>query len=180
MPDERTQQARGDVSSNPEETKRVASDLAQSAKDGARGAAEGATEEASRRAHAAKDGVADEMSSVASALRTAADELRRGSPQERTFGQIAESLADASESLREKDLGEMAGDLSAFARRNPVAFLGGALMIGFAASRFGRASRRTDPSRQHDHPEREMPRDRFAAAASPRSAPLDNPERSTS
>ena len=37
------------------------------------------------------------LSAASSALRTAAQELRSGSPQERTFGQIAESLAGATD-----------------------------------------------------------------------------------
>ena len=34
----------------------------------------------------------------------------------------------------------MAADLSAFGRQNPVAYLGGAALVGFALARFARAS----------------------------------------
>ena len=101
-----------------------------------------ATEEASKRGDAVKDGVADEISNMGDALRRAADELRGGSPQERTFGQMASALADVSDSVRDKDFGEMAGDLSQFARSNPLAFLGGAALLGFAGTRIARASER--------------------------------------
>lgn len=101
-----------------------------------------ATEEATKRGDAVKDGVADEISNMGDALRRAADELRGGSPQERTFGQMASALADVSDSVRGKDFGEMAGDLSQFARRNPLAFLGGAALLGFAGTRIARASER--------------------------------------
>ena len=46
--------------------------------------------------HQARDTAADEVKGVASALRTAADELRGGSPQERSFG-LADGLADVSD-----------------------------------------------------------------------------------
>ena len=77
---------------------------------------------------------------MASAMRTAAEEMRSGSPQERTFGQIAEGIADVSDAMREKDLSTMVQDVSAFARNNPLVFLGGAALIGFAATRFAKAS----------------------------------------
>ncbi|ETX11438.1 hypothetical protein OCH239_20065 [Roseivivax halodurans JCM 10272] len=123
----------------------------------ARGAAEDMTarlqEEAMHQTERAKTGAASEMSGIASALRKAAEEMRSGSPQERTFGQIAESLAGASDALRDRDLGEIAGDVSAFARRNPIGFLGGAALAGFAATRFAQASSRPRPERGSAHPD---------------------------
>ena len=91
----------------------------------------------------AKDGFADEVSSVGSALRRASDELRQGSPQERTFGYAANSLADLSDVVRDKDIAEIVEDISGFARRNPFAFLGGAALLGFAGIRAARASQRS-------------------------------------
>ena len=120
--------------------KRTAADLADHAKDVASSAAQNAAQTAKTQADAAKSSVADEMSGVASALRTAAQEMRNGSPQERTFGQIAEGLADASDAVRNKDLSTMVHDVTAFARNNPFVFLGGAALIGFAATRFAKAS----------------------------------------
>lgn len=107
-------------------------------------AADTATTEAANYAANAKKTAADEVKDVASALRTASDELRDGSPQERTFSQIAESLADASDALRDKDLGEMVGAVNDFAKRNPLVFLGGATLIGFTATRFAKASDNSD------------------------------------
>lgn len=133
-----------------EEAKEKAAELARQAKTAARDVAQDAAAAAKEQAEMAKSSVADEVSGVASALRTAAAEMRSGSPQERTFGQIAEGLADASEAMRNKDLSEMVQDVSAFARRNPLVFLGGAALIGFAATRFARASGERD---MHDpHP----------------------------
>lgn len=115
-------------------------DLKAKAGEAIEGAVHSTAAAARQQGEKAKSSVADEISSVSSALRTAADEMRSGSPQERTFGQIAESLADASDALRDKDLATMVGDLNRFARSNPMVFLGGAALIGFAATRFAKAS----------------------------------------
>ena len=88
----------------------------------------------------AKGDVANEVKDMAMALRRASEELRGGSAQERTLGTIASSLADASDSIRDKDLGEIAQMVSKVARDNPVLFLGGAALLGFAASRYAKAS----------------------------------------
>ena len=124
--------------------KRTASDLANHAKSAAGSAVQEAAQTAKTQANVAKSSVADEMSCVASALRTAANEMRNGSPQELTFGQIAEGLADASDAVRDKDLSTMVQDVTVFARKNPLVFLGGAALIGFAATRFAKASGEQD------------------------------------
>lgn len=120
--------------------KEVAAAASEELKSRAQGAADTVATEAGNYAGQAKDAAADEVKGVASALRTAAEEMRSGSPQERTFSQIAESLADASDTMRDKDLGEMVGAVTDFAKRNPMVFLGSAALIGFAATRFAKAS----------------------------------------
>ncbi len=125
---------------NPHGGEAETTDTPASVKSAAQDAMDAARGEVAARAEASKETVASGVSDVAAALRTAAGELRSGSPQERTLGQIAETLADASSAIRDKDLGEAAHDLSAFARRNPLIFLGGAALVGFAVTRFARAS----------------------------------------
>ncbi len=88
----------------------------------------------------AKDSVANEVNDVAQALRRASQELRGGSAQERTLGTLASSLADVSDQIRDKDLGQIAQMVSKVAREHPVMFLGGAALLGFAASRYAKAS----------------------------------------
>ncbi|GGA17455.1 hypothetical protein [Neptunicoccus cionae] len=132
-----------------DKAKATASDLAGQAKETANSAAQTAANAAVQQADNAKSSVADEVSGVASALRTAADEMRNGSPQERTFGQMAEGLADASDALRDKDLGTMVEDVTQFARKNPLLFLGGAALVGFAATRFAKASGDTNHGNSH-------------------------------
>lgn len=127
--------------------KSAVSKASEQAKTGAQGVADAVSSEAAGYANQAKETTAEEVKSVASALRSAAQDLRSGSPQERTFSQIAESLADASDAVRNKDLSEMVGDLNRFAKKNPLVFLGGAVLVGFAATRFAKA---TSESRQ-DH-----------------------------
>ena len=88
----------------------------------------------------AKGGVANEVKDVAMALRRASEELRGGSAQERTLGTIASGLADVSDQIRDKDIGEIVQMVSKVARENPMLFLGGAALLGFAASRYAKAS----------------------------------------
>jgi len=112
-------------------------DRAREAATDAAGAARDMAEDRTRRA---KSAVADEVGGVAHALRKAADDLREGSPQERTFAQIADTLADVSETIRGKDVGEMVHEANLMARRHPLTFLGGAALLGFTAVRFAKAS----------------------------------------
>ena len=101
---------------------------------------EQAVKEARTMADDTKSDVADEVKDVASALRRASEELRGGSAQERTLGQIADTIADASDSIRDKDIGEILALVSRKGRENPILFLGGAALLGFAASRYAKAS----------------------------------------
>lgn len=131
--------------SGTDKVKTAAQNVAESAKSAAATAAETAKKEAHARAEAAKEGVADEVKSVASALRTASDEMRSGSPHERAIGQMAGTLADVSDTIRNQDLGEMVHSVSDFARKNPVVFLSSAALLGFAAARFAKASDNSQP-----------------------------------
>ncbi len=132
----------GPRKSNPDTAKSATEDLRRGAEATVRDVSDTVVGEAQTRADAAKEGVADEISSVSRALRKASEELRGGSPQERTFGAAASSMADFADTVRDKDLGEMVDELGDFARRNPVAFLGGAALLGFAGVRMAKASRR--------------------------------------
>ncbi|MCA1776477.1 MAG: hypothetical protein LC676_12950 [Loktanella sp.] len=130
--------------SRTEKVAETAKTAVEEARDTATSVASDATQrvksEARDRAEAVQSGAAGEVDNVASALRKAASEARKGSPQERSFGQMAEVLADASEAIGQKDLGTIASDVSSFARRNPLLFIGGAALAGLAVSRFAKAS----------------------------------------
>ena len=120
--------------------KSQAAELASTLKDSTKGVAHAAGSQASQLANDTKDAAAGQISGVATALREAASGLTKGSAAERTLGQIANGFADASESLHDRDLGELISAASDVAKRNPIAFIGGAVLIGFAASRFLKAS----------------------------------------
>ena len=96
--------------------------------------------EVKSQANTAKANAAEEVKGVAMALRRASEDLRGGSAQERTLGMIATSLADASDAIRDKDLGEILQTVNKVARDNPVLFIGGAAILGFAASRYVKAT----------------------------------------
>lgn len=96
--------------------------------------------EARAKADDAKTDVAGEVKDVAMALRRASEELRGGSAQERTLGKVASGLADVSDSIRDKDLGEILQMVSKVGRENPILFLGGAALLGFTASRYAKAT----------------------------------------
>ncbi|MCQ0969515.1 hypothetical protein MLD63_03570 [Paracoccus sp. TK19116] len=136
MEDDKKQSATQQTTSSQTGDKTAVEDI----KDQARDVASQVSDQAVCYADQAKASAADEVQGVASALRTAANELRDGSPQARTFSQIADTLADASDSLRDKDLGQMMTAANDFAKRNPLIFLGSALLVGFAATRFAKAS----------------------------------------
>ena len=132
------------ASTDGDEIKREAKNLGDTAREVGKDAYGRISEGAAEKSDQVKDGAASEMENISSALRSAADKSRAGSPQERTFGQAAEALADFSDMVRNKDLGEMLSDVNGFARRNPLAFLGGAALLGFAATRFAKASSTPD------------------------------------
>ena len=96
-------------------------------------------------ANQARDLAADRISGIAKTLRDLSAGLSDGSVAERTLGQIATGIADASESLQGKDLGQLASAASDAARRNPTVFIGGAVLLGFAAARFLRSAEAAEP-----------------------------------
>lgn len=121
----------------------------------------------------AKDDVADDVKDVATALRRASEELRGGSAQERTLGTIAGGLADASESIRDKDLGQILQMVSKVGRDNPALFLGGAALLGFMASRYAKASGRHDEtSDAHSRALQDRPVENFVDEGNPNTQPV--------
>ncbi|WP_227272122.1 hypothetical protein [Roseobacter weihaiensis] len=110
-------------------------------------AADKATEMVRREAEAATDAVTGqaerEVSNAANAAAAASEEFPPGTPQARAADQLAGSLHQVADVLRDTDLNKAAGQVTRFARENPVLFLGGAALLGFAAARFLKA---TDPA----------------------------------
>jgi hypothetical protein len=95
------------------------------------------TERAREFVEAKKQSGADRIGGVAAAVRRAAGDLESGLP--RTSGyvrQAADTMDRASSAIRERSLDELVGSVGRFARSQPAAFFGAAVVTGFALSRF--------------------------------------------
>ncbi|HET6970709.1 MAG TPA: hypothetical protein VFH92_06275 [Phenylobacterium sp.] len=82
------------------------------------------------------------LGDFANAVRRAGDELDQAeqTPASRLVRQAAEGLEGLSRNLAEKDPGQLLDAVRDFGRRNPAAFIGGAVLLGVALGRFARAS----------------------------------------
>ena len=60
--------------------------------------------------------------------------------QQDLLREAAGGLRQIAEAVEGKSIGTLAGDLTELSRQNPIAFLGGAALVGFALARFARAS----------------------------------------
>ena len=110
---------------------------------------------------AKKDEAMSEIHHLASALRTAADNVRTdgGSSISATLlTRAAERLDSVGSSFSGKDLDGIVDDVERFARRSPAAFIGGAMLLGFAASRFLKSSGRDQYQPMTTMPDYQEPR----------------------
>jgi hypothetical protein len=83
---------------------------------------------------------ADFVSGMAGALRRAANEFGEV-PQAAQYIKLAANQIDSvSDAFRKRDLNQLFSDVQGFARRQPTAFLGLAVLAGFAAVRFLKTS----------------------------------------
>lgn len=104
-------------------------------------------------ATAQKDAAAERMDGFAHAIMSASDDLRAGG-QEFAAGyleQAAGGLERVSDAVRDRDLDDLIGTVEDFARRQPVAFLGGAVAAGFGLARLMKSSadrRRNSPTHE--------------------------------
>jgi len=145
---------------------------AEEIKDRARGAAESVTESVKEHARSAaseqKNQAAERLSGFAEALRSASSDLdQRGQTVASGFVRhAAEGLEHVSGAVRTQDLDDLMESVESFARRQPVVFLGSAVLAGFGLARFVKSSaerrrgRGYDPSRPHDYPGRPPQQDR--------------------
>src|SRR5215469_2334267 len=98
-------------------------------------------EEARDFAEERKSAAADNVGRLSRAVHGAADQLGRELPQAAGFiHSAADRMQSASTSLHERSVEDMVGDLTNFARRQPAAAFAGALLAGFALSRFLKSS----------------------------------------
>jgi len=84
---------------------------------------------------------AEQGHQLADAVRRVADDLEDTSPEiARHVRSAAESVDSLATALRERSVGDLLGEVNAFAHRQPVAFFGAAMAAGFALTRFARSS----------------------------------------
>jgi hypothetical protein len=130
------------------DVKDQASDLAHSATEVVKAHAENVTDSAKEMASDAgaklrasvteqKTVGADYVGNVANIIRRTALEFDGEIPQAGHYiRKAAAQLDNVSHALRNKDVSELVGNVQDFARKQPTAFLGAAVLVGFAAVRF--------------------------------------------
>jgi hypothetical protein len=119
------------------EAREQASDVAESAK----GLASQAGEKLLSSVEEQKAAGADFVSGVAGSIRRAANEFDRNVPQAAQYIRLAaDQIGAVSDAFRRRDLNQLVADVQGFARRQPTAFLGAAVIAGFAVVRFLKTS----------------------------------------
>jgi vacuolar-type H+-ATPase subunit H len=155
--DEALDTAKGKASELKERTRAEAEAAGQQVRD--------ATDEAKREAHGIaeqgkervrsmatqqKHAAAGQLSGFAHALKSASGDLESRGQQfaARWTEQAADGLERASDALERRDFDDLMAGVEDFARRQPVAFLGGAVIAGFGLARLMKSSaeRRHGPS----------------------------------
>jgi gas vesicle protein len=130
----------------------AARDKVKEAADAARDVAEGAAERFEDKAEEQQRSGADFVSRLAGNIRQAAHAFNNDAPfAARGINSAAGYVEDAAEKIRNGGFRDLVGGASDFAKRQPAAFLGLAVLAGFAAVRFLRASEKQTPtSRDED------------------------------
>ena len=130
-------QVSGAIRESAREVKEQASNVAGSAK----GLASQAGEKLLSSVEEQKAAGADFVSGVAGAVRRAANEFDKDVPQAAQYIRLAaDQIGTVSDAFRRRDLNQLVADVQGFARRQPTAFLGAAVLAGFAAVRFLKTS----------------------------------------
>jgi hypothetical protein len=120
------------------------SEQATTVADSAKNLASKASEKLLNSVEEQKAAGADFVSGMAGALRRAANEFGEV-PQAAQYIRLAANQIDSvSDAFRKRDLNQLVSDVQGFARRQPTAFLGMAVLAGFAAVRFLKTSTGTN------------------------------------
>jgi hypothetical protein len=112
-------------------------------------ATDAATDKAKQKAEAARDMVSDETQTAVAAAHAAADEFDQDTFQARAIEQVASRIDDLAAQIRDTDIDRVARVVGDAVRRNPLMFVAGAAIAGFAATRFLKAR---DPYRRDHYP----------------------------
>lgn len=118
---------------------------------------EQAREQATQLAHQAKEQgqqyvdqyrsqLVDQVSGISSAIRASASQLQQNNvPVAGYVESLADQVDRVADWARNKELAEVARDVTSFARRHPEVVLGGMFVAGIAVARFLKAARPTTP-----------------------------------
>jgi hypothetical protein len=124
-----------------------------SAKQMASGLMSQVKEQATTQAQEKKQTVIGGLQSVGNAFRQMSDGLTQqdNGPVAKYAAELGRAVGTQTDNLSRymegRDISEIADDLHDFARRQPTVFLGGALLLGLAVSRFLKSSRPTQSTR---------------------------------
>ncbi|WP_299046447.1 hypothetical protein [uncultured Tateyamaria sp.] len=125
--------------------KPLADKVKESAATAAADVSDAAAAKARKEAEAARDMVSDEAEKTAGAAQAAADEFDPGSIQAKALEEVARQVDHLAEQIRTTDIDRLARSVGQAAQRNPLMFVAGAAIVGFAATRFMRSR---DPERR--------------------------------
>jgi uncharacterized protein YjbJ (UPF0337 family) len=118
-----------------------ASQLGSAARDMASSAKDKVETAVSQQVTQQKSVGADYIGSIAQAASRAAGEFDQDLPQAAHYiRQASEQIQGVADTVRERDVRELVGEVQDFARRQPTLFFGGAVVLGFAALRFLKSS----------------------------------------
>jgi uncharacterized phage infection (PIP) family protein YhgE len=124
------------------DVKTKAQEVAQQAKGKAQQTAQKLKEQGKQQIETGKDTAAQTVEQVADAVSRASDELH----QQQQDGladyasQLAAGITRFADTLRNRSIDDLIAETQSLARRNPTAFLLGSVGVGFALSRFLKAS----------------------------------------
>ncbi|MBS3647335.1 hypothetical protein KEU06_01685 [Pseudaminobacter sp. 19-2017] len=123
--------------STSDNAKEAISDAAHTVSDSAKDAAQSARDKAEEFAEHGKEAGANRIEGFAQVARNTADDLEKQSPEIAGYvRQAADGLERAASSVRGRSVGEFVDMVDDFARRQPAAFFGSAVLAGFVLSRF--------------------------------------------
>jgi hypothetical protein len=121
--------------------KQKVSSEAERAKSKLAEAAQPVKEQAREFAERQKSAGAAQIGGVARAVHGAADKLEQDLPFAAEYvRQAADTIEGAADSLKQKSVDDIAKSVADFARAQPVAFIGGAVLAGFVLARFLKSS----------------------------------------
>jgi hypothetical protein len=136
--DEFVQAAQGEAHAVKEQAREAGAEM----KAEARAAVDDVKDQVRASAAKQKDAAAQQIDGWAHALQTASDDLEgRGQASAAAYvRQAAAGLERASGTVRDRGVDDLLGTVEDFARRQPVAFLGGAVAAGFGLARLMKSS----------------------------------------